>query len=269
MIISTFFDNLLSIAQQNGLTLLQVAERCLKCDVTGIEVEDCEVADPRLQVLLDAGMQITGMPTRRDFLHAPSRECVEEVIRLALKHSVPRILMIPGYIESGEDKSIVRNAIEPLQYLCELAEKENITDGVEDYDRIDAPTCTIDGLNKILNEVPGLSCFFDTGNFMFAGENVLDAYYLMKQRITSQIHCKDRSYVGRAGDEPVKNSAGEYLYPCAVGKGAVPIREILTEHIKSGFDGVLTAELFGTSDTLSDLETSADFLKKCIAEATE
>lgn len=266
MIISTFFDNITAMAQQNDLSLAQTAEECVRYGVTGIDIEDCEVADPRVSELLDAGMQIVGMPTRFDLLHSPDGQTVEKIVDLAVKYNVPRILMIPGFFIDGEDRAkAMHTAAEEMSRLCALAGKEGITVGVEDYDHIDAPTSTIDGMKWFLDQVPELSCFFDTGNFLFGGEDVMEAYRLMKHRITSQIHCKDRAFVGRPGDDPSKSKTGKLMYPCAVGSGILPIGEIIRDLAKSGFDGVFTAELFGTEDTLGDLKASAEYIQSCIS----
>ena len=263
MIISTFFDNIVAASEQSGLSLGEVAKRCLGYGVTGVDVEDCEVADARLGILLGAGMQVTSMPTRRDLLHSPTKETVEEVVALAVRNKVPRILMIPGYIGHDEDKTeAMRTAVEPLRYLCTLAAKEGIVVGVEDYDHEDAPTHTIGGLKWFLDEVPELSCIFDTGNFLYAGEDVREAYRLMKHRITSQLHCKDRALTGRVGEAAKRSMAGVDMYSSAVGCGIIPIGEMIKDLVKSGFDGAFTAELFGSPDVLGDLKLSAEYINE-------
>ena len=265
MIISTFFGNILSAALQNGLTPTEIAFRCIQSGVTGIDIEEEELDNPNLHYLLDAGMQITSLIVRRDLLHSSSENVAEEVVRLAVKYKSPRILMIPGYFKADDTFSAAENALSPLRRICALAKKENITVGVEDYDHVAAPTSTISGLNYFLDRIPALSCCFDTGNFIFMAEDVPEAYRMLKHRITAQIHCKDRALTGRDGEMPAHSKAGLDLYPCAVGSGVIPIRDIVCDLVKNGFDGVLTAELFGSSDTLGDLEKSAGFIKDCIA----
>ena len=267
MIISTFFGNILSAVSQSGLTPEETAARCLTFGVTGIDVEEEELGYPDLHHLLDAGMSITSLIVRRDLIHSSSENVAEEVVRLAVKHKSPRILLIPGYFRSDDTFSAAENALSPLKRICALAEEENITVGVEDYDHIDAPTSTIRGLSFFLDRIPELSCFFDTGNFIFMAEDALDAYRVLKRRINAQIHCKDRTLTGRDGEMPTRSREGVDLYPCAVGEGVIPIREIVCDLVKNGFDGVLTAELFGSADTLGDLEKSAGFIKNCIASA--
>lgn len=267
MIISTFFNNILSAASQSGLTPGEVATRCIKFGVKGFDIEEEELYDPNLQFLLDAGMRITSIIVRRDLIHSTSANAAEKVVSLAVQYKSPRILLIPGYFAPDDSFSEAENAIEPLRHICTLAEKENITVGVEDYDHVAAPTSTVSGLSFFLDRIPALSCFFDTGNFIFMAEDALDAYRSLKTRITTQIHCKDRALTGRDGETPTHSKGGLHLYPCAVGSGIIPIREIVYDLVKNGFDGVLTAELFGSSDTLGDLEKSAKFIKSCIASA--
>lgn len=45
---------------------------------------------------------------------------------------------------------------------------------MEDFDGLEAPYCTIAGLNDFLTDVPGLACSFDTGNFIMYQENELE-----------------------------------------------------------------------------------------------
>ena len=267
MIISTFFDNILSAASQSGLTPKEISERCIGFGITGIDIEEEELGNPNLHFLLDSGMRITSLIVRRDLLHSPSENVAEEVVRLAVEYKSPRILLIPGYFTPDDTFSAAESALSPLRRICILAEKENITVGVEDYDHVAAPTSTISGLSFFLDRIPSLSCFFDTGNFLFMAEDVPEAYRMLKHRITSQIHCKDRALTGRNGEIPTHSKSGLELYPCAVGDGVIPIRDIVCDLVKNGFDGVLTAELFGSSDTLGDLEKSAGFIKECIANA--
>lgn len=51
-------------------------------------------------------------------------------------------------------------------------------------------------------------------------------------------------------------------YGVSVGSGIMPMKEILTDLKESGFDGILTIELFGSKDYMEDIINSVEFLKQ-------
>lgn len=68
---------------------------------------------------------------------------------------------------------------------------------------------------------------FDTCNFLYCGEDAFDACKILKPYIKHQVHLKDRSFAGRESETPAIID-GEQVYSAAVGKGFLPIKEILT-----------------------------------------
>ena len=75
------------------------------------------------------------------------------------------------------------------------------------------------------------------------------------------MHCKDRSFTAKEGEEPKETVDGKKMYSCAVGSGCIQMKEILDQIIASGYDGYLSIEHFGSLDQLSDMERSAAYLK--------
>lgn len=64
-----------------------------------------------------------------------------------------------------------------------------------------------------MEQVPGLSCFFDTGNFLYSEEDAVQAYRELKPYIKDEIHCKDRGDKDRGGEKPKVTIAGRAMYP--------------------------------------------------------
>jgi sugar phosphate isomerase/epimerase len=84
------------------------------------------------------------------------------------------------------------------ELLCFIRTQFNfpieIAVSMEDFDGLEAPYCTIAGLNDFLTDVPGLACSFDTGNFIMYQENELEAFQLFRDKICT-VHLKDRRKV--------------------------------------------------------------------------
>ena len=86
----------------------------------------------------------------------------------------------------------------------------------------------------------------DTGNFLFYGEKVLDAFELLKDRI-AHVHCKDR--------RPETNASVQ------TGTGYIPFTEIINKLKAQQYDGYLAIEHFDVDGQEECMRGSAEFLK--------
>ena len=76
------------------------------------------------------------------------------------------------------------------------------------------------------------------------------------------VHCKDRTFEAHEGESPVITTAGRKMYAVSVGGGCIPMREILSDLLQNGYDGVFAIEHFGSLRQLEDMEASAKWLLK-------
>ena len=65
--------------------------------------------------------------------------------------------------------------------------------------------------------------------------------------------------------EPLIAMDGAAMYPCAVGKGSMPIPQILAELAAKGYDGILSMEFFGAASYTDCIRESAAFLRRFAA----
>lgn len=88
---------------------------------------------------------------------------------------------------------------------------------MEDFDGDNAPFSTAAELLWFMENVPGLRCGFDTGNFLYSEE---DAAAVLPDFLPyiAAVHCKDRGWAKNAGD-PKITVGGRAMYPVAVGDG--------------------------------------------------
>lgn len=145
--------------------------------------------------------------------------------------------------------------IQGMKKLSELAKENGLTLTIEDYDDAMSPIATIGGMKIFLDTIPDLKVAFDTGNFAFSGDDVLDAKREFIGR-TRHVHLKDRLWTRTGTGDPKECPDGTLLWPCAVGDGDLPIKEILQELNTIGYDGYAMAEFFGAASYAELIEKS-------------
>ena len=210
-----------------------------------------------------------------------------EHIELAKKLGTDRIMAIPGLFSEEALKCLdgkilgamgaigdmaqlmcrddilsveLSRMIQGMKKLSELAKENGLTLTIEDYDDAMSPIATIGGMKIFLDTIPDLKVAFDTGNFAFSGDDVLDAKREFIGR-TRHVHLKDRLWSRTGTGDPKECPDGTLLWPCAVGDGDLPIKEILQELKAVGYNGYAMAEFFGAASYSELIEKSIENLK--------
>lgn len=146
-------------------------------------------------------------------------------------------------------------------HLLEKAKEYHINVLMEDYDDLPAPFATAEQVKWFLDRLPDLGCAFDTGNFLYSEEDVIDAYELLKSRI-KYVHCKDRSFTPVDGEEPKSTVLRRQMYSAATGSGIIPMKTIIAMLKRDGYEGTYAIEHFGSVNQYRDIKRSAEFMKK-------
>lgn len=268
MIISVYYSHIMAAAAGTGLSLEEIAKVLKEHHIDGFDVIMSQIDETCLEnvkVIKECGMTCCAMPAHTDFLHDGDSALIDKIISHAKELGVSVIMAIPGLFNEGEDKEAARErSLAPIKRLCELASKENIYVGVEDYDDVNSAVAGIDGVSWYLDALPQLHCIFDTGNFAFMGDDTMSAFSKFKGRITRQIHCNDRTLSIAEGARARVRKTGEKDYPVAVGSGDINHTEILRKLKAQGFDGIITIENFGGGNMLKNITESGDFIFKAI-----
>ena len=185
-----------------------------------------------------------------------------DLVDLAVSLDVPRIMPIPGFLKKNEKRGseeyehVVEDMIEAVAFLCEYAAEKDIDVVMEDFDNEKAPFADSEGLLRFLNAIPELGVAFDTGNFLYSGEDVFRAYDRLKGRIR-HVHLKDRSETSMNGDQGLHCPDGRVIYSAPAGFGVLHLDEIVSRLRSDGYNGIYATEHFGSGKQLEDMEFSA------------
>ena len=269
MKIAVFYEHIAEAAQQENITPVKSIYKKVKSfgiDAVEIDYERAvKEEDFLFRDLEEADLSVSCMYGFFDFVHGSTVEDGKRMVDFAKKHDIRKVMLIPGFLKKVEfipflyqkklDKMIMA-----LTNICEYAKSRNIMVVLEDFDRKEAPFATAEQLSVFLKRIPDLYCAFDTGNFLYSGEDSLKVLPVFLDRIR-HVHCKDRTFTAKEGEEPKETVDGKKMYSCAVGSGCIQMKEILDQIIGSGYDGYLSIEHFGSLNQLSDMEKSAAYLK--------
>ena len=261
---SIFLEHLYEIAAQTGCTPAQAMKEAKKLGIDYVEADAFRAHEniDELKYLLDrAELKIGGLFAFFDFGHEKQPEKVNALLDCAQALNAENIMPITGFINEGEDSAAVTDSmVREMNILCDEAQKRGITVTLEDFDSIHAPYGTAEELAYFLERVPGLYCTFDTGNFIFRGDDVLKAYDLLENRI-AHVHMKDRSYSSIYGEELLICEDGKKLYPSPVGSGDLPMAEIANRLREHGYKGICAIEHFGAKNQQLFMRSSAQWMK--------
>ena len=273
--LTVFYDHILNAAKQRGITTAEIAAEITACGITGVEMDYYmlkESGDGLAEELARLGLPIYDCYCFFDWANHPDDQSYIQVIDDLKRLGINHLLVVPGFIgrdivSSGNQDIITtalaraREAMLPnMIHLLDYASEQGIDVAMEDFDDMSAPFATMEQVKWFLDRLPALGCAFDTGNFLYSEQDVLSAYELLNDRIT-YVHCKDRSFTPVEGEEIHYTVNGRAMYSAAVGNGVIPMSAILKSLSEKNYTGPIAIEHFGSMDQLSDMKTSASFLK--------
>jgi len=273
--LTVFYDHILNAAKQRGVTTAQIAADITACGISGVEMDYYmlkESGDALAEELTRLGLPINNCYCFFDWANHPEDQSYIQVLDDLKRLDIMNLLVVPGFVSrdivaTGNQDIITtalaraREAMLPnMIHLLDYASELGINVAMEDFDDISAPFATKEQVKWFLDRLPALGCAFDTGNFLYSEQDVMQAYELLSDRIT-YVHCKDRSLAPVEGENGQTTVNGRQIFSSAVGNGVIPMADILKLLEEKGYVGTIAIEHFGSTDQLSDMKTSASFLK--------
>lgn len=264
MRLSVFYDQIRNATKQTGQPISAVCAQVKSFGIDGVDLHAADLCAETLEPLQAAGLHVSSIYSFFDFAAVPDPAPGLALLEKAHNCNINAVLAVPGSCNNkvGFEQSR-RNMRDALIPMCAYAAKLGIQLCMEDFDDSCTPYATADGLLWFMEQVEGLGCTFDTGNFLYSEENALAALEKLLPYVR-YVHCKDRSLVPNKSTPVTKTVSGRALYAAAVGSGVVPMREILLRLAACGYSGVYAIELFGSPDDLRDIQASARWLTQIL-----
>lgn len=233
--ISIFFDHVADIARQEKISITEAAQRIRQLGYTGIDVR-VNMNRRQLHMLDSLGFEHACAIADINFIRGEQPEAVRQALDFMHHNRYRRLLVIPGLLPENATPELIDEVCTRIAAFVREATDEGIDVLVEDYDNPRSPCFNTSTLDHLFAASPRLNHVLDTGNFLFAGEEVMTALRHFRERI-HHVHLKDRKAMRDGASLPI-------------GKGIVPLNDVVCELLRSGYDGWFTVEHFGAPSQL-------------------
>lgn len=240
--ISLFCDHIETVARQEGISFAEAAARIKAVGYEGADVRVLQRPDA-IKTLDSLGFKHSCAITDIDYTKGDQREIEDKTIAFMDENGYDRLLLVLGVMpEDGlpaEEIDSIRRRV--ASFAGRVAAK-GYTIMVEDYDSRRSLTFNSERIDSLFAVSKDLGLVFDSGNFIFAGEDALDRVDYYRDKI-GHVHLKDRTSLTDMRCVPI-------------GTGCVPIADVIGKLVEIGYTGWLTVEQFGSRNMLADSETS-------------
>lgn len=253
MYTAAFLENILTGAEAEGISVREALQRMKDAGLQKLYfspqgMEHAGGEEKLLDVLKELGLGVEGLHCWFDLPHHPEDEGYKKLIDLAVRAGAGNVLIVPGMIpkdEGARRAELLENMRAALVKAVAYGHEKGVDVSMEDFDGLAAPFCTADGLDWFMQNVHGLKCSFDTGNFVMYHEDETAAFERFRDKICT-MHLKDRGTSKlHEKDWPCVCADGVTYYPTPVGTGFIRIAEIIDRLKERGYDGGLIVEIYG------------------------
>ena len=246
--ISIFCDHIESMTKQEGITFAEAASRLKAAGYTGVDVRVKQNPE-ELRILKNLGFEYACAITDLDWSKGDQSAAEDETLAFMKESGCSKLLVVTGLMDSPcKDYEAVKLGM--AAFVCK-ASAQGVEVMIEDYDNARSACYNIERIEGLLAACPQLGHVFDSGNYLFAGQDCIKAMHMFSERI-GHIHLKDRR-------------SPEDLSCPAVGTGCIPIIEVIKLAQFYGYEGWFTVEHYGSKQMLKDALDSYVNVSKAIA----
>lgn len=277
MKIAAFYENIMDGIKNSGKSEQEVLAHLHEVGMDKIYMSYQSLNSREVELMKmfsEIGLEVEGLFWFFEFGKKPEDDGYKDTIDLAKRAGAGNVLLVPGMIV--EENSLSRqqqmdNMKQAMRKAVQYGKEQGVAVTMEDFDGKEAPYCTIEGLKWFMDEVEGLTCSFDTGNFIMYHQDEMEAFECFKNKIVT-MHIKDRSMKKlNENDKACVCTDGISIYPAPVGMGYIRIREIIDKLKEMGYNGTLIVELFLYDDDemINGIEKSIKWVKQVIGEEND
>ena len=240
--VSIFCDHIRTIARQESISFAEAAARIKGIGYAGADVRVLQ--DPQEIKTLDSlGFEHSCAIVDIDYSKEDQSSLEDKTVAFMKEYGYDRLLLVAGFIpKEGLSEEALESVRQRIASFAAKGAENGFSVMVEDYDHGQSFTYNSARIDSLFAVSKDLGLVFDTGNFLFAGEEASGLVEHFRDRI-GHVHLKDRLSPTDMKCVPV-------------GTGCIPIAEIIKKLVVSGYSGWLTVEQFGSREMLSDSEIS-------------
>ena len=223
------FEHIKVASKENNVSVFEVLKKIKMYGVSSLDVNVCDVMDNtnyRADVLR-SGLSIDCVFYKGDYGYSDNIGYELSMIDFCAEHNIKNIMLLTEFIKSGDNELEYNTLLKKnLRRIVKYASNFNIKVGIENFGKEFSPFSTIDKCLDVLKSVKGLGLIYDSGNFLLAGENPIDAVKTLMPYI-QRVHIKDRTYTEVEGSPMQISIDGKKTYTTTLGQGDCFIKEVV------------------------------------------
>lgn len=253
----TLFD-FINYCHENGVKYVELLDCFLDVD------HDIEEINKLLEKL---DMEVSAYSIGNDFVHIEKDErkkqvnYMKESIETALKLGTRLLRVFSGDQKEGMSFENAQDwIVECFQEVAPVAEEKGITMVLENHGLLAGKSSQVKGIIDRVGS-KALKSNADVGNFILVNENSLEAVKNLKDKI-GFIHLKDFMKVNDENEYAALD--GSIYQGIVLGKGDVPIFEIIKYLKEYGYQGYLSIEYEGPGDSAVGTAECIKYTKQAI-----
>lgn len=273
---STFYHHIREAARERGVSMDDMLREVRSWGIQYVELGRDDFADEdQLHALAEqlarCDLQPSSIYGHYHWDHDAAMPTADDLlIHQAKVLGCERIMVIPGFHADMDDQEQCAREqaqmIAGTKRLSEVAASQGLTTTIECFNHAKSPIATIAGMAAFLEAAPELYVTLETGNFLFSGDDILEAHQRFADRVR-HVHLKDRFLPSQAPEATPAGDAttattGLVMYPCAVGHGHIPMTTVLDRLDRDGYEGIMTIEHFGVASYYDAIRASITWLKE-------
>jgi sugar phosphate isomerase/epimerase len=254
------------------ITIYDFINLCHRNGIQSIELLDCFVREEDIEevkrLLNKLDIRVSSYSVSNDFALADSPERKEQLqyiikcmdTALVLGTGIMRVFS--GSLKEGVSLETAEDwIVECYREIVPFAEEKGITMVLENHGTLAGKS---EQVKRILDRVgsSSLKSNADIGNFLLENENSLEAVKNLGNRI-GFVHLKDLMKVEKAEDYPTID--GSIYQGVVLGKGEVPISDIINYLKENHYSGYLSIEYEGPGDPARGTVECIKYMRKLLA----
>ena len=235
--ISIFTDHIATAARQEGISFAEAAARFKAAGYTGVDIRVLQ-RPSEIRALDSLGFAHACAIADIPYAQGDQTEMENQALAFMKKHAFKQLLLVPGLVDDKAGRA-ERDAIrQRIAAFTRRATAEGFAVMVEDYDNPRSLCYNAARLDSLFTLSDKIGFVFDSGNFLFAGEDALENLTRFQSRV-GHIHLKDRV-------------AKDDMRCVPAGTGCIPMEAIVNQMEAAGYKGWYTVEQYGSASMLPD-----------------
>ncbi len=174
-------------------------------------------------------------------------DAIREGLEVAQILGAPMIMLPIGGKKEFTRQQSKKNIIEGLKDAVKLAEAADIKLSVEHFIGINSPFLTSADMQEAIEQIPNFYVTFDAGNVLVNGENPVDSFLKIKDKII-HTHFKDWIYASQddcRNKNALEGLNGNSYCPALIGEGLVNYPSLIKTMKQARYEGYINIEYEG------------------------